>query len=104
MARFQTFFRIFPFRSERFKAASRCVLPLCTTCQYAKAHRQLTKGSIRTANPNTDGAIHVNQLRPGNLVYCDHFESRLKGCTYKSTGGINTGKYVGGCIFVNSMS
>ena len=78
MVRIQTFFCCFSFQSERFKAASRCVLLLYTTCQYAKAHRQPTKGSIKTANPNTDGAIHVNQLRAGNLVSCDHFESRLK--------------------------
>ena len=39
MARVQAFFHQFPFQSERFKAASRCILPLCSTCQYAKHHR-----------------------------------------------------------------
>ena len=34
----------------------------------------------------------------------DHFESRLKGWTYESMGGMTADKYVGGCIFVNSMS
>ena len=84
MARIWAFFRQFPFRSERSKAASRCVLPLCSTCQYAKAHRQPKKGSIKSANQNTNGAIRTNQLRTGNLVSCDHFESRLKGRTYES--------------------
>lgn len=104
MTRIQTLFLTFSFQSERFKAASRCILPLCITFQYAKAHRQSTKGSIKTANPNTDGAIHINQLRAGNLAYCDHFESRFKDRTYKSMGEINADKFVGGCIFVDSMS
>ena len=54
MEQIQTFFRNFAFQSERFNVASRCALPLCTTCQYAKAHRQSTNGYIKTTNPNID--------------------------------------------------
>ena len=70
-----------PFQSEIFKAAIRCVLTLCSTFQYAKAHRKPTKGSIKAINPDIDGAIHFNQPRAGNMVSVDHFESRFKGHT-----------------------
>ena len=104
MARIQGYFRGFPFNSSKFLAASRCEIPMCTTCQYAKGHRKTTKGSVHKPNPETDGAIHDGNLRAGNLVSVDHFESRLKGRTYKSLGGMTSEKYVGGCIFVDSMS
>ena len=104
MSRIQSIFRSAPFLSDRFLAASRCELPLCETCQYAKNHRQSTKGAVQKVRLTTDGAIHDGHLRPGNLVSVDHFESRLKGRTYTSYNGINSDKYVGGCIFVDSMS
>ena len=81
MTRVQTFFCMIPFQYERFKATSRCVLPLCVTYQHSKEYTQPTKGSIKAINPDTDRAIHVNQLRSGNMVSADHFESRLKGRT-----------------------
>ena len=34
----------------------------------------------------------------------DKFESMLEGHTYNYMGGLNVDKYVGGCIFVESMS
>ena len=95
---------MFPFQSERFKDASRGVLPFCTTFQYIKAHRQPTNGSIKSANTNTDGSIHTNHLRAGNLVSADQFGSRLKGRTYSSLCGLNADKFMGGFIFVESMS
>ena len=38
-----------------------------------------------------------------NLVSADHSESRLKGRTYNSLGGLNADKFVGGYIIVDSM-
>ena len=104
MVRVKSYFRSFPFTSSKFLAASRCDVPLCTNCQYAKGHRKTTKGSIHKPNPETDGAIHDGNPRAGNLVSVDHFESRLKGRTYSSLGGMTSEKYVKGCIFVDSMS
>ena len=105
MSRVQQLLRVFPFLSERFKAASRCCeLSMCETCQYAKAHCMSTKGSVKSQREETDGAIHDGHLRAGSLISVDHFESRLKGRTYSSYGGANADKYVGGCIFVDSMS
>ena len=80
------------------------MIHLCETCQYAKGHQQPTKGSIQSTRVTTDGAIHDGHLRPGNLVSVDHFESRLRGRTYSSFNSASSNKYVGGCIFVYSMS
>ena len=76
MSRVQSFFRVVPFISERFKAANWILdLSFCETCQYAKAHQLLTKGSIQSPNPDTDEVIHDGQIRARNLVPVDHFES-----------------------------
>ena len=61
------------------------------------------KGFIQTSNPDTDGAIRDGKLKAGYMVSVDHFESRLKGRTYASLGGLTAHKYVGDCIFVDSM-
>ena len=84
----QKSFRVFPFLIEAFKTS----------------HRQSTKGSIQSIYPETDGTIHDGHLRAENLISVNHFESRLKGRTYEYLGGIASDKYVGGCIFVDSMS
>ena len=62
------------------------------------------KEFIKSCNSITDGAIHQGQLRAGNLVSVDHFEYRLKGRTYQSMCRMTADRYVGGCIFVDSMS
>ena len=103
MARIQNFLLIIPFQSEKFKAARIYILTLCETCQYAKIHRQSTKGFVKAINPDTDGVIHANQLRARNLVSADYFDSRIKGHTCNSTGGLITDKYEESHMFVDSM-
>ena len=79
-------------------------LTLCETYQYAKSRHIPTKGAIQVCREETDGAIHDGHLWAGSLISVDHFESRLKGRTYSSFGGTNADQYIGGCIFVDSMS
>lgn len=81
MSRVQSIFWSDPFLSDKFLAASRLDPPLCEKCQYAKRHRQSTKGAVQKVRLTTYNAIHDGHLRPGNLVSVDHFESRLKGRT-----------------------
>ena len=102
-AALQSLFRIYPFNTERFKSASRCVIPRCEVCEYAKAHRQKTKGVKQNINPDTDGSLKRDDLTPGSSISVDHFESRLKGRTLTSRGR-SSETYKGGCIFVDHMS
>lgn len=92
------------FPAGKFAAATKCPVPRCSICEYAKAHRRSTRGHTHTPNPNRDGSLKVNDLRPGNTVSVDHFESRLKGRTFDSFGKATSDKYIGGCIFVDHAS
>ena len=65
MTRVQAILRAVPFLSK-FQVASRCEVPMCEICQYAKAHRQSTKGSIQKKRETSDGGIHYTHLRPGH--------------------------------------
>jgi Integrase core domain. len=100
----QCLLRLPVFAGEKFQSVSRAELPKCEICEYAKAHVQSTAGNRQTPNPATDGALKDGQLRPGNKVSADHFESGLKGRTYSSYGKTTSDQYVGGCIFVDHMS
>ena len=100
----QKLLRVTPFGTEKYLQASKCHLPKCAICEYAKAHRKSTNGPVQKENATTDGALKVNDLRPGSSVSVDHFESRLKGRTYTSFGRTTSEQYVGGCVFVDHMS
>ena len=93
-----------PFHSTSHKSASRCAIPKCEICMYAKSHRRPTRGKRTSINPKSDGNLSINHLRPGQAVSVDHFESRLKGRTLTSRGSLSADMYKGGCIFVDHMS
>ena len=101
----QTIFKSLPFvKSLPFLAASRCDLPKCEACAYAKAHRRPAKGIKQQVDVEVEGHLKQNHLRPGQAVSMDHFESRLKGRTYTSFGKTTSDQYKGGCTFVDHMS
>jgi hypothetical protein len=100
----QHLLRLPVFTSSKFLAAAKADPPKCAICEYAKAHARSTSGNTHTTNPITDGALKDGNLRPGNKVSADHFESRMKGRTYSSFGRTTSDQYVGGCIFVDHMS
>ena len=92
------------FPSHKFAAASKCALPKCAICEFAKAHRRPTHGNKSTPNEERRGTLKINDLRPGTTVSVDHFESRLKGRTFDSFGKATSDQYIGGCIFVDHAS
>jgi hypothetical protein len=53
----QRLFRNVPFLSEKFMRASRCTIPRCEVCEFAKEHRKTTKGNSQRTNPQTDGNL-----------------------------------------------
>jgi hypothetical protein len=100
----QRLLRVAPFGGEKLLSASRCTIPRCDVCEFAKGRRQPTGGKKSTAHPHSTGALKDSHLRAGSAVSVDHFESRLKGRTYTSYGKTTSDQYVGGCIFVDHMS
>ena len=92
------------FSAGKYGAASKCRVPKCSVCEYAKGHRRSTRGAIHTPTPTRDGTLKINDLRVGSTISVDHFESRLKGRTFDSFGKATSDKYIGGCIFVDHAS
>ena len=77
MQSIQRYFRNVPFVGDRFKAAGKCICPRCATYEFAKGHRQPTKGNAVTINKNTNGSLRSEAMRAGQAISVDHFESRL---------------------------
>ena len=100
----QQVLRSFLFMTRRFGEASKCAIPKCEICKYAKQKRCPTHGHIIRKNKEHKNALKINDLHPGNTISCDHFESHLKGRTYDSFGHPSSDQFVGGCIFVDHSS
>ena len=102
----QWILRRFPFVAVKFHAASKCDINglKCEVCELAKARRRSKHSGKTTVNPERDGSLKSDHLRPGETVSVDHFESRLRGRTYDSYGKPNSETYVGGAIFVDHAS
>ena len=73
-----------PFGHLKVASASKCDIPKCDVCEFAKAHRHHIDSKTSKPVAPTEGALKVNDLRPGANISADHFESRLKGRTYTS--------------------
>jgi hypothetical protein len=77
----------------------------CEICEYAKARRRSRHHVTSTPNADRDGALKVNNLKPGSQVSAvDHFESRLLGRTFASYGKASSDTYKAGCLFVDHTS
>ena len=83
-------------RSDAFPAGKFAAATKCIICEYAKVHCRPTKGKIHTPNQVRDGTLKINDLKVGSTISVDHFESRLKGCTFDSYGKATSDKYIGG--------
>jgi len=104
LAAVQRILRAVPFSSARYQSASRCEMPKCSVCEFAKAHRRARHATLSTPNPKREGALKAEDLSPGAQVSVDHFESRLLGRTYDSFGKPSSDQFKGGCIFVDHAS
>jgi hypothetical protein len=86
------------------KMGSTTVLPpKCAACQLGKQDRTPKKGVTLVKEPG--GALKMNQLEPGDLVFSDQYESPLLGRQFSMQGNdLTTQKYCGGTIFCNAAS
>ena len=75
----------------------------CAACQLGK-QEHTPRGDSCTENHN-GGSIKVNQLDPGDLIFSDQYESRLKGRHFTARGhSLLTQKYHGGTLFCDAAS
>ena len=84
------------------RAASKCELPKCASCQFGKMKRRPTPSSTTTPVPSNTGALKKGNLLPGQHVSVDHFICKTKGRLYDSKGKTaQSSMYSGGAIFVD---
>jgi GAG-pre-integrase domain len=87
------------------RAAAKCELPQCASCQFGKAKRRPTPSSTTTVNSSNDGVLKQGNLLPGQQVSVDHFVCGTKGRLYTSKGKTRAETmYSGGCIFSDHAS
>ena len=89
---------------SRERGQSTCTIPLCATCQCAKARRRKT-GSKRS-KPNPDApTLRTDDLKPGDCLSVDQYESNVRGRLPHTRGRErSTSRYRGGTLFFDHAS
>jgi hypothetical protein len=84
-------------------AASKCEIPKCAACQFAKARKRPLQGQrIKQDNSEKEGNLKKNVLLPGQCVACDHFVSSAKGRLFTGFGKTEASKmYSGACVLTD---
>lgn len=87
---------------SRTKAAD---APKCTACQYGKQVRIPDHSTTTTKNASSEGALKMDQLSPGDRVFCDHLESKVKGRLLHTAGREQPqNRFCGSMIFCDASS
>jgi len=60
--------------------------PTCAACQYGKQVRTPDHTTITKKNPEAVGSLKAGQLVPGDRVFCDQLESRVRGRLLRTAG------------------
>ena len=83
------------------RAAAKCDIPTCSTCEFAKAKHRPTATKQQLPVSSKTHALKWDQLYPGQRVSMDHFMVTERGHLYTSMGKTTSDlMYAGGCIFV----
>ncbi|MGH3624340.1 MAG: hypothetical protein ACRDQ5_21565, partial [Sciscionella sp.] len=89
-------------------AIANCERPKCASCQYGSAHRRPVGRSSTFHHPKSKGgagSIKADDLRPGQRISVDQYESRYKGRLRTSKGKTKEFEmYCGGTIFCDHAS
>jgi hypothetical protein len=93
-----------PFTPNKSDGDTKCEHPKCHICEVAKANRRAKRLTLQTKTTKRDGALNDGDLKVGNRVLVDHFESHLLGSTYASYGKPSSTKYVGGALLMEHIS
>ena len=86
-------------------AQLRCKAPLCEACEIARARRRQTGATTTTANPDVLDGIRAEDLKPGDCVSVDQYESSVRGRRPETKGRERWDyKYCGGTLFYDHAS
>jgi hypothetical protein len=79
--------------------------PKCAASQFGKQTRRPDHTTITTKNPDHTGALKEGQPRPGDRVFTDQLESRVRGRLLHTAGREQDGtKFCGSSVFVDAAS
>ena len=86
-------------------AQLRCELPRCEACQCAKARRRPTGATRIKTKPETTETIRAEDLKPGDCVSVDQYESSVRGRRLETRGMERMSqRYCGGTLFYDHAS
>ena len=75
----------------------------CPTCQMAKQHRRSTTNQRVGAKVQAQTGLKQDNLRPGDCISCDHYNSPIAGRLWTSYGKEKQG-FNGGTLYVDHAS
>ena len=94
-----------PILQAKFSGASSIHPPLCSSCQLGKQRKRPHKAKYNKDSKEAKGALSKENLRPGDVVSVDHYQSALKGRLPNTKGKEKASEmYTGGTIFVDHAS
>ena len=67
-------------------AQLRCAAPMCEACELARAQRRPTRATKTTPRPEVIDSIRAEDLKPGDCVSVDQYESSVRGRRLESKG------------------
>lgn len=86
-------------------AQLRCQPPVCEACELARARRRPTGTSTKIPNPETVDSIRADDLKPGDAVSVDQYESSVRGRRLETKGRERSEhKFCGGTLFYDHAS
>ena len=93
-----------PLKTRPGSKMSSCERPLCTACQLAKQARRTRAGTQQRVGKH-DMAIRANNVKPGELISVDQYQSHFPG-RLPNTKGKEKKKHqcTGGTVMVDSAS
>lgn len=79
--------------------------PKCTSCQFGKQVRTPDYTTTTSKNPESTGALKEGQLKPGQRVFTDQLESRVRGRRLHTAGREQeSDRFCGSSVFVDAAS
>jgi hypothetical protein len=79
--------------------------PKCAACQFGKQVRRPDGTTITTKHPDHIGALKEGQLNPGDTVFTDQLESRVRGRLLHTAGREQeSDRFCGSSVFVDAAS
>ena len=89
----------------RFQSSTSCEIPKCEACLLAKARRRPTRATTKVPNKQSRPIPPTTDLKPGDLVSIDHFESSVRGRLLHTRGReLPQHRYCGGSLFYDHAS